>query len=373
MKIAFITTYDFAIPGGVRNHILHLAQALLNLGNQAYILAPSSNPEVTSCIENFIQVAHFPSASKTGLIPPHLLIGLGVIPRLQTILNAEKYDIIHIHEPLLPPLCMSALFHKPTPLFATFHTYYEKGQPLYRLFQPIFNAWLHRLQGRIAVSIPAKTYIEQYFPYDYKIIPNGVNIEKLSSMTTPTISELTPGYFNILFVGHAQFKRKGLRYMLEAYRILKKDYPRLRLILAGTKWSGRSRPDDLDDSFLQDVVYLGTVSDEALAALYQAADIFCAPSTGNESFGIVLIEAMAAGAPIVATSINGYKHVVRDGQEALLVPPKNSRALALALKQLIDNPSLRQQLALQGKISVQRYAWRNVATEVLDYYRETLG
>ena len=363
MKLAFVTTYDFAIPGGVRNHIIELAREFTDQGHRVFIIAPSSQSNSQTHINNFIKIAHFPSASKTGFIPPHLLLNLGVIKRLHSILNSHEFDLIHIHEPLLPPLCLSALFHKNTPLFATFHTYYEKGQPMYRLFQPIFTKYLNRLQGRIAVSQSAKTYIEHYFPYDYKVIPNGVNIEKFSSPVLP-LAELTPGYFNLLFVGHAQFKRKGLRYMLEAYQILKKEYPTLRLIVAGTQWSGRK----LNHTYLDDILYLGTISDSKLIALYQSCDIFCAPSTGNESFGMVLTEALASEIPIVTTSIDGYANVVQDGYNALLVPPKDSAALAGAIQRLIDSPALRQQLIEQGKNSVQRFAWKNVAKDIMNYY-----
>ena len=371
MKIAFITTYDFSIPGGVKNHISHLAKELMQQGHIVYIIAPSSQPSITTFIQNFIQIAKFPT-SNIKFIPPHLLLNLRVIPRLRKILTSESFDLIHIHEPLIPPLCLSALLYNKTPLFATFHTYYEKGQPLYRLFQLIFNVWLKRLHGRIAVSNPAKTYINRYFPYPYKIIPNGVDIDKFS-LIAPLIPQLTPGYFNLLFIGHAQFKRKGLRYMLEAYRMLKKNHPTLRLVIAGTKWPGSSQPTELNDIDLSDILYLGTVTDNELVALYQAADIFCAPSIGNESFGMVLIEAMAAGAPIVTTNINGYASVVTDEHDALLVPPQDSIALAQAITRLIENPALRQRLAEQGKRTVQCYDWKKVAKDVADYYYEKMA
>ena len=372
MKIAFIATYDFAIPGGVKNHVCDLASALRNQGNSVYVIAPSSNPAITSKIPNFIQIARFPSAAKTGSIPPHFLINPAVIPRLQKLLKSEAFDLVHIHEPLIPPLCLSTLLHKKTPLFATFHTYNENGQFAYKLFRPLFNSWLKRLAGRIAVSIPAKNYIEAYFPYDYRIIPNGVCLEKFSN-TSAVSPQLTPGYFNLLFVGHAQFKRKGLRYMLEAYRILKKEYPQLRLIIAGTKWAGRSQPIELDDTDLADILYLGTVSDAELASLYRSVDVFCAPSIGDESFGMVLTEAMASGAPIVTTNINGYASVVSDDKDALLVPPKDSHALAAAIKRLIDDPALRQRLVEQGQVTVQRYSWNIVANDIMNYYKERLG
>ncbi|HHT0592281.1 TPA: glycosyltransferase family 4 protein [Legionella anisa] len=374
MRIAFVSTCDYATPSGVKNHVCDLAYELTNQGNSVCIIGPSSKPSITSRISNFIQIASFPSAAKTGRhIPPHILLSPKAISRLYKVLNSENFDVVHIQEPLIPPLCISALFHKKTPLFATFHTYYEEGQPLYRMFRPVLNTWLNRLHGRITVSQPATKYIEQYFPYDYKIIPNGVNLDKFSS-PVPSIPQLDDSdYINLLFVGHAQYKRKGLHYLLEAFQLLKVTYPKLRLIVTGTRWTGASVPTELNHFDLQDILYLGTVSDEQLAALYQTADIFCAPSIGNESFGIVLIEAMAAGIPIVTTRIEGYMSVVRDNHDALLVPPKDSNALAQAVKQLIDDPALRQRLIEQAKVSVQRYSWKNLAKQTLEYYNEKLS
>ncbi len=372
MKIAFVATYDFATPGGVKNHVCDLAKQLTKQGNDVFIIAPSSQPEITSKIPNFIQIASFPSALKKGSFPPHVLLGLGVISRLQKILTSENFDIVHIQEPLIPPLCLSALIQTKIPLFATFHTYYEKGQPLYKLFRPLLNKWLNQLQGRITVSQPAKSYIEQYFPYDYRVIANGVNIKKFSSPVSK-LSCVEADYINLLFIGHAQFKRKGLHYMLEAYRTLKQKHPMLRLIIAGTTWAGRDAPVELVNASLKDVLYLGMISDEELISLYQSADIFCAPSIGNESFGIVLIEAMAAGIPIITTNIEGYASVVRDGLEAVLVPPRDSLALAHAIERLIHNPTLARSLVEQGKVSVQRYSWEKIAKETTDYYVEKIN
>lgn len=367
MNIAFLTTYDFAVPGGVRNHIYHLAQELSRLGHKTYILAPSSKP---LDIKGFVPLANFPSATKTWFIPPHLLVGFTAVRNLKTFLKTTELDILHIHEPLIPPLCLASLFLRNTPpLFATFHTYYELGQPMYRLFRPLFYYLLKKLRGRITVSNSAKNYIAQYFPYDYAVIPNGVNIKTFAkpSILPPILSA---EFLNILFIGHAQFKRKGLRYLLEAYNLLKPHYPQLRLIVAGAKWSGRKQP---QTNFSKDVLYLDTVNDETLIKLYQTADIFCAPSTGNESFGIVLIEAMAAGIPIVTTNIQGYMNVVSDNQEALLVPPRNSQALADALEILINNPKLCQKLVVKAKERVQKFDWEHVTKQVIQYYNSKIS
>lgn len=370
MKIAFITTYDFAVPGGVRNHILALANELIRLGHEVRILAPSSCSSQMLNIPCLTPIADFPTAANSWFIPPHWLIHYRVVKRIQTTLRQESFDLVHIHEPLIPPVCLSALILTKSPLFATFHTYYEHGQPAYRLFQPLFKHWLKRLKGRVAVSASACAYIHQYFPYDYQIIPNGVDIEKYAH-PNPCMPELDKETINLLFVGHAQFKRKGLRFLIEAYRLLKPNNPKLRLIIAGSRWFGRSGADFPAD--IPDIVDLGMVSEEKLISLYQSAAIFCSPAIGNESFGMVLIEAMAAGAAIVTTSIDGYANVVQNNHNALVVPPKDSDALAQAIQQLIDNPALREQLIKQAKISVQQYAWDTVAKRVLSYYERMMS
>lgn len=367
MKIALITTYDFASPGGVRNHIYHLAKELKRSNHEVTIFAPSSENNATQSFDNFISIGKFPITSKLFRIPPHLLISPIIIFRLKKILNEANFDIIHIHEPLLPPLCLSVLFHKNTPLVATFHTYYERGQPFYRLFRPLFTRWLRNLKGRIAVSIPARKYIEQYFPYDYEVIPNGVDVN-LFALPSEKKVNLSPGYFDLLFVGHAQFKRKGLRYLLQAFLQLKEKYPMLRLLIVGANWAGHTKPVELQDKNFKDVTYLGTVSEDELISLYHQAKIFCAPSLGNESFGIVLLEAMAAGIPIVATNIEGYARVLHHEQDALLVTPKDVNELVKAIERLIDNPDLREQLSQQGQLTVQHYSWEKVAGQIMDYY-----
>lgn len=372
MRIAFVSTYDFAIPGGVKHHICNLAAALRQQGHTTQIIAPASTTPQDLDPSYFHQITQFPSATYTGSIAPHLLFGIQSIKKLHHLLNSIEVDLIHLHEPLVPPLCLSTLRHRKTPIIATFHTYYEKGQPLYRLFQHTLNTKLSQLQGRIAVSTPAKNYIAQYFPYDYRIIPNGIDLEKFSTKTNRP-PQLTTGSINLLFVGHAQFKRKGLRYLLDAYHQLKPRYPSLRLIIAGTRWPGRLAPKELKHADTPDIVYLGTVNEDTLIQLYQHADIFCAPSIGNESFGIVLLEAMAAGIPIVSTTIEGYASVVRHEQEALLVPPKNSAALASAIARLIEEPALKARLIAQGSLRVQRYAWPRIANEVMDYYQQQLA
>lgn len=370
MKIAFLAPYDFSIPGGVKNHVCGLAGNLIAKGHSVTILGVSSHLDAPD-VPNFIRLGAFPKARKFSFAPHWRVSPLAAL-KLHATLKRERFDLVHIHEPLIPPLCLSALLCSQAPLFATFHTYYENGQILYGMFRPIFQRLLQRLRGRITVSHSGREYINRYFPYDYRVIPNGINVKKFSQVSAESCFTQRKDKFHLLFVGHQKFGRKGLRYLLEAYKALKIKYPFLALTIVGANWAGAEQESVSSDLLNDDITFLGMVTDEELVALYQSADIFCAPSTGNESFGIVLLEAMAAGVPIVTTSINGYANVIRHERDALTVPPRDPIMLAAAIQRLIDNPLLRQQLVKQAHITVQQYAWDHLSDEILAYYSEKL-
>jgi phosphatidylinositol alpha-mannosyltransferase len=289
------------------------------------------------------------------------------------VLDREHFDICHLHEPLMPMLCTTVLRLSSAPNVGTFHA--SGGKPWYSFGTPIgkliLNSWFHKLDGKIAVSPPAREYVNKYFPGDYTIIPNGVDTKYFSPDALP-IEELIDGKLNILFIGRLE-KRKGLDYLLEAYKRVKSEMPNSRLIVVGPgirlrhKYEKRVRRKGL-----KDVVFVGYVSYRDLPRYYKTADIVCCPAIGWESFGIVLIEAMAVGRPIVASNIEGYASVLSDGVEGLLVPPKNAEKLAESLISLMSDESLRQQLGANGWNRATEYSWENVAQRVLDYYVRVL-
>ena len=217
-----------------------------------------------------------------------------------------------------------------------FHAYHNR-QHLYRFSQPIVKRWHQRLHGGIAVSPAAHQYVHNFFPRDYRIIPNGIDVEHFAANAQPW-PQYQDGKTNLLFVGRLE-KRKGLKYLLAAYSRLKWEYPNLRLIVVG--------PGNLDPESHQilsarnpaDVELVGGVSYQDLPRYYASADIFCSPATGQESFGIVLLEAMAAGKPIVASAIEGYAGIIQNGEQGLLFPRKDPDALADTLATLINDPA----------------------------------
>jgi phosphatidylinositol alpha-mannosyltransferase len=237
----------------------------------------------------------------------------------------------------------------------------------------IFRRWLSKLHGKIAVSEPALEYVNRHLPGDYRIIPNGIDTEHFR-FDGPARKEFTDGKLNILFVGRLE-RRKGLGYLLNACAEMKRSFPNFRLIVVGPGTVLRHRYEKLvgDMSLTNNVVFTGFVPSAELPSYYRSADIFCAPATGGESFGIVLLEAMACGKPVVATSIKGYASVLANGDEGLLVPPKDDEALAQALLSLLHDKSLRLQMGDKGKIKAEKYSWPNVAQQVMDYYNSLLS
>jgi len=376
MKIAFISPYDFPYPGGVTEHIVGLASGVEQRGHEVHILAACSG----------FQGETFP---RTEIITPKITqfpIGgavarVGLAPRsygkLKKILLREAFDVIHLHEPLTPSLTWLVLMQSHTlvrtALVGTFHAYHEQPNWFYSHGRPVFSRFFNRLDRLIAVSPAARDFAYQMFPGDYQIIPNGVDLERFSRRSGTNSDTCTSKKLTILFVGRLD-KRKGFLTLLQAFIQLKPIYPQLQLTVVG--------PFDPKDTQyyegvvrshrITDVEFVGYVSPERLPDFYHNADIFCAPSIGFESFGIVLLEAMAAGLPIVASNIAGYRTVVTDGLEGILVPPNHPGSLITSLRHLIDNPTLRRQMGRWGRKRVGKYSWDNIADQILQLYQDTI-
>jgi phosphatidyl-myo-inositol alpha-mannosyltransferase len=222
-----------------------------------------------------------------------------------------------------------------------------------------------RLDGRIAVSGAAKHFIDRYFPGDYKVIPNGVDVH--SFQRAVPLARWQDGTSNLFFVGRFE-PRKGLLELLKAYRILRKTGCDCRLLVAGTGPLGKEARRYVATRRLKGVEFLGRVSDEEKAQLFRTADVYISPATGGESFGIVLLEAMAAGTAIVASDIHGYKGVVRRGREALLVPPNDPKEIAGAIGRLLRDDELRAAIGAAGKERAEEFSWERVTAKVDAYY-----
>jgi len=372
MKIALVSPYDFAYPGGVTNHISSLEHYLTRMGHEVKVIAPASKA-VPTFGDRFIPIGRPRSIPTSGSIA-RVTISIRLSPTVKAVLKKENFDIIHLHEPLMPMLCTTVLRMSQTKTVGTFHAF--GGRPAYNFAKPLtiwwLKKWFRKLDGKIAVSEPAMEFANKHLPGDYNIIPNGIDLEHFSP-DVPPIDEFCDGKLNIVFVGRLE-KRKGVNYLLKAYQRVKEEIPNSRLLIVGPGTRLRHKYEKLvRRNGLKDVVFTGHVSYDELPRYYKTADIFCAPATGRESFGIILLEAMAIGKPVVASNIDGYARLITHGVEGLLVPPKDEERLAQALISVMTDESLRQQMGAKGILKAKEYDWKHIAQRILDYYTSILN
>ena len=338
MKIALVSPYDLSVPGGVNSHIHHLSDHFTALGHDVRLIAPAS--DLRNIRPNSIVVGRPASIPAGGSIAR-----MSMSPRLanpvKRILDEEQFDVVHVHEPLVSFMTIQFLRFSDAINVATFHAARESGARLYTYTRRLLMASFRRLDGKIAVSQAAARLIQPHFPGYYNIIPNGVSLDDFSA-PLPRLPELDDGMFNIVSVGRLE-KRKGQRYLLRAFARVKALHPEARLVLVGGYGERTLRAYQrwVRENGLRDVVFAGYVSDADLPRYLQTADVFCAPNTGNESQGIVLLEAMAAGCPVIASNIDGFAGVITHGVDGVLVRPKDGDSIAEALIEAIeDRPRL---------------------------------
>ena len=368
MKIALVSPYDFTWPGGVTAHISQLAHRFTDMGHQVKILAPHSPSRAVVDDSNFVPLGRSVPIPSGGSVA-RLSLSIWLMRKIGHILDRENFDVVHLHEPLMPFLPLAVLLRSNSLNVGTFHAVYGRFRN-YGWSHPVLKYWFRRLDGRIAVSPAARKYVSRFFPSDYHIIPNGIDVDYFSE-DVPPIPGLDDGKTNILFVGRLE-KRKGLRYLLEAYGHLKWEFPEVRLVVVGPGNLDKDCYRILSERSLEDVVFMGGVPYQDLPRYYRSAHLCTAPATGRESFGIVLLEAMASGRPVVASSIEGYSNVLNHGEEGLLVPPKDSVALSEALARLIRDPELRNHMGEKGRERADMYRWEKVARQVMDYYMDVM-
>jgi phosphatidylinositol alpha-mannosyltransferase len=364
VKIALMSPYDFAYPGGVTSHVAHLANEFTRLGHRITVLAPASQKLDPQPGVTFVQIGR-PIPVPTNGSVARISGSIWLEPRIRGLLKRETFDIVHVHEPFMPVMPWLVLHSAHSTTVGTFHAFNERGWRLW-FWKPLLRYVDRNLQGRIAVSEAARAYFSKRFPGEYTVIPNGIDVEHFSR-PRPRLPQFDDGKLNIVFVGRME-KRKGLRYLLGAYSSLKWEFKDIRLIVVGPGTLDADAQRVLSERNIHDVVFTGSVGYRELPSYYQTADIFCAPAVGRESFGIVVAEAMAAGRAIVASDIPGFRSVVTHGHQALLVRPRSEESLAAALKTLLLDPDLRQRLGERGRESADQYRWDRVATRVLEYY-----
>ncbi|HEY6608565.1 MAG TPA: glycosyltransferase family 4 protein [Candidatus Limnocylindria bacterium] len=365
LKIGIVSPYGYPHPGGVNEHVRFTYEALRRMGHDAWIITSKYGRERES-EGHIIRLGTGWAAPSNGSVG-RVTLGLRFKNQARELLATQRFDILHFHEPLVPFLSPTMLDASDTVNVATFHAF-GGFSPSYWIGSRFAGRLANKLDGRIAVSGAARHFISRYFPGDYRIIPNGVDLDRFSR--AEPFEELRDGTLNILFVGRFE-ERKGLGDLLKAYHRLRKRKVDARLLVIGAGPKQREYKRFVGLRGIRDVEWLGRVSDADKVRYFASSDIFCAPNTGQESFGIVLLEAMAAGVPIVASDIHGFKRVVERNVQGLLVEPKNPRALAAALYRLARDPDLRHDMGDAGRARAPEFSWDRVTEQIVDFYHET--
>jgi phosphatidylinositol alpha-mannosyltransferase len=378
MRIALVSPYSWSYPGGVTRHIEALAEQYLAAGHDVRVLAPHDPADSTSAVmhrgakpqqlsepDYLLPLGRTVGFHANGAVS-NLLIGPAGMARLSRELGSGRYDIAHIHEPVAPMVGWVATLPFGVPLVGTFHSYSTKRLP--NVVANGFGATqvMNRLRVRIAVSEAAAWTGRRWYGGRYRVIPNGVNLDQ-EALDQALESRPHDQVLRIVFVGQA-VERKGLPLLLRAFEALREHIPTELTVIGPSE--AELAPLLMD---ARGVRALGKVDDATKHRELLSADVLAAPSLGGESFGMVLTEAFASGTTVVASDIAGYRDVVRDGVDGLLVPPGDAQTLAETLRDLYHEPERQRQLARSAAESVQRFAWKHVALEVMDAYKEAVA
>ncbi|TMR01876.1 glycosyltransferase family 4 protein [Actinomadura soli] len=374
MRVGIVCPYTWNVPGGVQQHIGDLAEALIALGHDVSVITPADDdarlPPYAVSAGRAVPVPYNGSVAR-------LAFGFLSAGRVRRWIHEGGFDVLHVHEPAAPSLGLLACWAADGPIVGTFHASFVKSRAL-SVMSPILGSALEKITGRIAVSEAARTSLVDHLGGDAVLVPNGVATERYAMADplpgwpgrVPAAGAEPRGHGDggtLGFLGRMDEPRKGLDVLLRAFEILGRRRPDLRLLLAG--------PGDADDVAarvspdLRDrVVILGMVSEADKVRAYHSVDVFVAPNLGGESFGIVLVEAMSAGAPILASDIEAFDRVLLGGRAGALFPVGDHEALASAAAALLDDPARRKQLSAEARAAVRVYDWSAVARDVLRVY-----
>jgi len=369
MRIGMVCPYSFDVPGGVQSHVLQLAEVVRARGHEVSVLAPVS-PHTS--LPDYVV-----SAGKAVPIPyngsvARLRFGPATHRKVKKWLVEGDFDVLHLHEPNAPSLSMLALNIAAGPIVATFHTSTTKSLTL-TVFQGILRPMHEKIVGRIAVSDLARRWQMEALGTDAVEIPNGVDVDSFAS--APRLDGYPRPGKTVLFLGRYDEPRKGMSVLLDALPRVAERFADVQLLVVG-----RGDEDELryQTSELGDHLrFLGQVDDAGKASAMRSADVYCAPNTGGESFGIVLVEAMAAGTPVVASDLDAFRRVLRDGECGRLVPIDHpdlqGDKLADALIEVLENDVLRERYVAAGSAAVRRYDWSVVAGQIMRVYETVAG
>ena len=358
MRIALVCPYAFDDPGGVQTHVRELAEHLLREGHTVEVLAPLRGRERPTYVRPVGRPVDIPYNASNAPIDPRPWSRRPVAAAL----TAFAPDVVHVHEPLAPSTAMWATLGARAPVVATFHSGADRSR-LYDLAAPMLRRVARRIAVRIAVSEAAAAFARARIGGAFEIVPNGADVERFARAIP---ADLGAGR-KLLFVGRLD-ERKGFRVATVAFGTLAPARPDLGLVVVG-EGPERSAVEALPAEVRDRVVLVGAVANVDLPPYSAACELYLGPAVGGESFGIVLVEAMAAGLPVVASRIPGYTEVVRDGVDGLLVPPRDAEALAAAIARVLDDRVLAERLTEAGRQRARTFDWSVVGARLLELYR----
>ncbi|MGY1723771.1 glycosyltransferase family 4 protein [Blastococcus sp. SYSU DS0533] len=369
MRIGLVCPYRWDVPGGVQYHVRDLAGTLRGMGHHVEVLTPAQHEE--SVTDPWITFA-----GRTVPVPYNgsmasLQFGPVSAARVRRWLREGRFDVVHVHEPATPSVSLLVCMIATGPIVATFHAATTRSKWLAAV-GPMARPWLEKISGRIAVSDFARRVQVEHLGGDAVILPNGVHVPFFAQgPALPGFGRGSGGPPTIGFVGRFDEPRKGLPVLLQALRTVVRAHPGTRLLIAG-----RGDADQLwsmvGDDLRPHVTLLGEVSEADKAALLRSVDVYCAPNLLGESFGVILIEAMAAGAPVVASDLDAFVRVLDDGAAGVVVRRDDPAALGQALSDLLADPDRRAELAARGSRAAARYDWQVLARRILAVYETVL-
>jgi phosphatidylinositol alpha-mannosyltransferase len=359
LRIGIVCPYSWDVPGGVQNHIRDLAEFLLNNGHHVEVLAPAT--ESADLPEYVVSAGRAVSIPYNGAVA-RVLFGVGANSRVRSWINDGDFDLLHLHEPAIPSLSLLACWAGEGAMVGTFHAA-AKYQKAIVAIGPILEPVIEKLSARIAVSESARLTLTAHLETDAIVIPNGIYADNYRDGSSR--SEWTGN--TIGFLGRFEEDRKGLPVLLDALPIISRFIPDIRVLIAGPGDSEEVL-EKVDPQLRNRVEFLGKISESDKTDFLASVSLYIAPNTGGESFGIILAEAMAGGAAVVASDIPAFADVLGNGEFGALFESENSESLAKVIIDLLRDDSKRKELASAGAVHAQRFDWSQVGEEIFEVY-----
>ena len=368
LKLGIVTEYYYPLLGGISEHVHNTAVRLRKKGHCVKII--TSKPqwaENGASSPGVIRVGQSVSVLSNGSVA-RVTIGKHLIRELNHILERERFDLLHLHSPLVPTLPLLALCKAKCPTIGTFHTYFDRSLWYSLLKGAVQKKLIDKLDGQIAVSRSCIDALSRFFKIDARIIPNGVDVSEFRP-DIPKLPQFDDGRKNLLFLGRLD-PRNGFSMMMKSFEIIKSRFSEVRLIIVGDGPLGKYYRRLVPERLVRDVHLVGPILEER-NRYYATCDIFCSP-VEKASFGVTLLEAMASGKPIVATENSGYREIL-SGEEGVLVSPRDAAAFAEAVLEILHNPARGEKLGINGRQKALRYSWDNVSDAICGFYEEILN